>query len=119
MAAQGSETCSIDPAKVPPHPTLLDGTVIGEISIAQVKAVTRGVEKETGTRINPDYANLPRIVAKIVTSRGTYETMAAVTDGRIPHPGDHVDLVSRHRDPRSRREFIPWTIAPPVAVPVS
>ena len=116
VVAQSSGLCSINPVEVPRRPARLTGIVVRVIPPERVKVTTEKVEKETGARISPDYTDLPRIVAKVVTSRRTFETLAAVVDGHIPHPGDHVDILTRYRDPRSRCNFIPWTVSSPAAV---
>ena len=114
-AAKNPAQCSIDAVEVPRRPARLDGIVVGVISPERVKVITERVEKETGARISPDYADLPRIVARVVTSQRTFETIAAVVDGHLPRPGDRVEIVSRHRDPRSRCDFIPVTVGTPAA----
>lgn len=115
-AVQSPELCSVNPVGVPRHPVRFEGTVIGVISPERVKIITEKIERETGARISPDFADLPRIVARVVTDQRTFETIAAVVDGHIPQPGDHVDLLSRYRDSRSRCHFIPVTISAPAAI---
>lgn len=75
-AAQNVQRCSVNPVKVPARPVRLDGTVVGVISPERVKVITKRVEKETGARISPDYADLPRIVAKVVTGQRTFAELA-------------------------------------------
>lgn len=116
VAAGSPRLCSVNPVEVPRRPVRFEGTVVGVVSPERVKVITEKVEKETGARISPDYANLPRIVAKVVTDRRTFETIAAVVDGSIPQPGEHVGLLSRYSDPRSQCDFIPVTASAPAAI---
>ena len=112
-AAQNGEVCAIDLAKVPFKPVKFDGIVIQAVPPDRVKVITARVEKETGAHINPKYAELPRISVRFVSRHRSFETIAAVVDGRIPKPGDHVDLLSRYRDPDARCSFIPVTVSAP------
>ena len=109
-AAQSGQGCSIDPVQVSRSPINLDGSVVGLISREQAKIATEQVEKQTGVQISPDYADLPRVVVRVVRKQTISDTLAAVVDGHIPHLGDHVEFLSRYQDPRSRCSFIPWTV---------
>ena len=108
--AQGDQSCSIDPAQVPGHPIKTDGIVVGSTSPEQARVSTAWMERQVGIKISPDYADLPRVVVRVTRGKTVSETLAAVVDGHPPHPGDHVEILSRYRDPRSRCNFIPWTV---------
>lgn len=109
-SAQSNPSCSVDPAQVPRYPIKTDGTVIGSMTSAQARASTEWMEHKVGIKVSPDYIDLPRVVVRVVRGQVTSETLAAVVDGHVPKPGDHVEILSRYRDPRSHCNFIPWTI---------
>ena len=108
--AQGNQACSVDPAQVPRYPVKTDGVVIRLTTPGQAKASTEWMERKVGIRISPDYIALPRVVVRVVRNRAASETLAAIVDGHTPKPGDHVEILSRYRDPRTRCNFIPWTV---------
>lgn len=108
--AKNDRACSFDPAQVPRIPVKAGGVVVRSVPPERARVSTAWVERKTGIGISPDYADLPRVVVRIVDGKASSETLAAVVDGHVPRPGDHVELLSRYRDPRAPCSFIPWTV---------
>jgi hypothetical protein len=100
--------------RVPAAALHFTGTVIGLAPDAEIRRQTHVAEMITGGIVSPTYMPMPRILAAYPDHGGYHTTIAAVTDGHIPQPGETVDLTSRYQDPADPCHFIPWTVAPPV-----
>ena len=82
----------------------------GPASPAEVTSETQIAIARTHAPLSPRFVDLPRVVAIFVLGGVRHSTIAAVTDGVSPQPGESVTLASRHRDPDLPCAFIPWTI---------
>lgn len=108
--AAEAETCALDSRSAPDVPILLPGLVRGPATQQEVVAGTEIAVARTHAPESPGYLDLPRVVAYFSYGGARHVTIAAVTDGVLPQPGESVTLVSRHRDPALPCAFIPWTI---------
>lgn len=86
--------------------------VRGPATPEEVIAQTQAARRLSGADLSPAYAAFPRIYAYYKVAGVRHGTIAAVTRGTIPAPGDFVTLVSRHRDPTQPCAFVPWTVQP-------
>jgi len=109
-AEEKTPTCQLDPRSAPDAPFYVEATVIGPASEADVISQTRIAVMRTRAPESPAYVKLPRIDASYQIGGVTHMTIAAVLDGPLPKPGEHVTLASRHRDPTEPCAFVPWTV---------
>ena len=104
--------CAIKESEAPAQPQHFRAKVQGMATPEEVRRQTHIAELKTGGAVSPDYVGYPRILAFFIVGGVAHSTIAAVVDGHIPQPGEIVELESRHRDPRSACNFIPWTVVP-------
>lgn len=94
--------------QLPNAPQNVNGLVTGFLTDEQVLAITRSVEAQLGTKVNPAYPPLKHAMVRGL--QNGFETMAAVPEHMSVKIGDTVELNSRYRDPTLPCHFIPWTI---------
>jgi len=104
-AAETQQSCT---TRIPTAPQNFTGLVTGFLTDGQVSAITRSVEVQLGTKVNPAYLPLKHVW--VSWQNGSSVTMAAVPEHMSVKIGDTVELDSRYRDPNLPCHFIPWTI---------
>ncbi len=109
-AQQAAPVCQLDPRAAPDRPLYVQATVIGPATDADVMSQTRIAILRTRAPESRAYAKLPRIDAAYQIGGVTHVTIAAVLDGPLPKPGEHVTLATRHRDLTQPCAFVPWVV---------
>jgi hypothetical protein len=104
-AAETQQSCT---TRIPTAPQNFTGQVTGFLTDEQVLAITRSVEAQLGTKVNPAYLPLKHVWVSF--QNGSQRTMAAVPEHMSVKIGDSVGLNSRYRDQTLPCHFIPWTI---------
>jgi hypothetical protein len=105
--AQSEQRCNANTA---PAPHTYTGLVAGFLTDAQVANITRSVEVQVGSKVNPAYVPLKHVVVKGHWGNRDFQTMAAIPAQLSVKSGDAVELDSRYRDPTLPCHFIPWTV---------
>jgi len=106
-AADTQQSCN---AQNPPAPQNYTGLVAGFLTDEQVLKITRAVEAQSGSKVNPAYLPLKHVIVRAHWQNRDLQTMAAIPAQISVKPGDAVELSSRYRDPTLPCHFIPWTI---------
>jgi len=97
-------------AQNPPGPQNYTGLVAGFLTDEQVMQITKAVEAQLGSKVNPAYLPLRHVMARVHWQDRDLQTMAAIPAQLSVKTGDAVELSSRYRDPTLPCHFIPWTI---------
>ena len=109
-SAAMADSCDLDPSSAPAKSTLFSGVARGPATGAEVISQTSVALARSHAPVSPKYANLPRAFVYFLYGGRRHGTIAAVTDGVMPKPGEAVTLASRRRDPDQPCAFIPWTV---------
>jgi len=106
-AATTEQSCS---AQLPSVPAKSTGLVTGFLTDEQASVLTRSVEAQTGSRVNPAYPPLQHANVRVDSGSRSFVTMAAIPPPLSIKVGDTVELKFRYRDPTLPCHFIPVTI---------
>ena len=106
-AAEIQQRCN---AQNPPAPQNYTGRVAGFVTEEQVLTITRAVEAQSGSKVNPAYLPLKHVIVRGHWQNRDLQTMAVIPAEISVKTGDAVELSSRYRDPTLPCHFIPWTI---------
>jgi len=110
LAPAAAGECALNELAAPKTPFFLKGVVRGPASDEEVRSQTAIAVARVHAPESPAYVHLPRMFVIYLLNGVKNGTIAAVTDGSSPKPGDIVKLASRRRDPDQPCAFIPWTI---------
>ncbi len=110
VPAFAAEPCRLDPNGAPNVPLTFPGVVRGPASAQEVATQTAIAVARAHAPLSPKYVNLPRVFVIYEAGGVRHGTIAAVTDGAPPAPGEAVIVASRRRDPDAACAFIPWTV---------
>ena len=113
LAATGAawaDACDLNPDSAPAKSILFSGVARGPATAGEIVSQTAIALARSHAPVSPKYANLPRAFVYFMYGGRRHGTIAAVTDGVMPKPGEAVVVASRRRDPDQPCAFIPWTV---------